>query len=197
MANIVTEMLRRRLLESAKGEVLPEGYTQKDMLVSNGAYVSLQLSLQYFTFDTSLIWDSVGSNRLMGNGSGFFGINASSGWRTNNTSQSQSYANMGVANTTDIYIVTYKRVAGLTSLVVNGESGSVSSPAPSASTLYLFNIQNNNTYRCYAKLGETFIYDQDDVLASHLIPCIDSDNHSGMFDVVRNIFFTHANFTTI
>ena len=195
MANTVTELLRRRF--GGKKGMLPEGYTQKDMLVSHGAYVSLQLNLQYFTFATSLMWDTVGRNSLMGSSQSFFGINTASGWRTNNKTQSDSYANMGVANTTDIYNVTYKRAAGLTSLVVNGESGSVSSSAPSTITLYLFNMQNNNTYRCYAKLGETFIYDQSNAIVSHLIPCIDSDNHSGMYDVVRNMFFTHANFTTI
>ena len=195
MASTVTELLRRRF--GGKKGILPEGYTQKDMLVSHGAYVSLQLDLQYFTFATSLMWGTVGRNSLIGNSQSYFGINTSSGWRTNDTPQSQSYTNMGVANTTDIYNVTYKREVGLTSLVVNGEEGSVATSARSATTLYLFNMQNNSTYRCYAKLGETFIYDQDNVLVSHLIPCIDSDNQSGMYDVVRNMFFTHANFTTI
>lgn len=187
---------RREMMAQAQGGGLPEGYTQKDWLVSNGAYKLIELSIQYFTLETSLMWKSLGLNQLMGNGSSFFGINTSNGWRTNGMSQSTSIAEFGTADTTSTYIITYKRTSSAHIITNNGVTHTTPASSAGAGNIILFNIQQNNTYRCWAKMGITKIYDANNVLVSHLIPCIDSDNVSGMYDVVRQIFISHNNFTT-
>ena len=187
---------RREMMAQAQGGGLPDGYTQKEWLVSNGAYTSLALNLQYFTLETSLMWTSLGSNQLIGNGSSFFGLNTSNGWRTNGMAQSTSIADFGTADTTSTYTITYKRTSSAHIISNNGVTHTTSANAASAGYIFIFNIQNSNTYRCRAKMGITKIYDANNALVSHLIPCIDSNNVSGMYDVVRQIFISHNTFTT-
>ena len=187
---------RREMMVQAQGGGLPEGYTQKDWLVSNGAYKLIELSIQYFTLETSLMWTSLEANQLMGNAYSFFGINTSNGWRTNGMSQSTSIAEFGTADTTSTYIITYKRTSSAHIITNNGVTHTTPASSAGAGNIILFNIQQNNTYRCWAKMGITKIYDANNALVSHLIPCIDSSNVSGMYDVVRQIFISHNNFTT-
>ena len=183
---------RREMMALEQGGGLPDGYTQKDWLVSNGAYKSIGLLMQYFTLETSLMWTSLGHNQLMGNGYSFFGLNTYNGWRTNRMAQSASIAEFGTADTTS----TYKRTSSAHIITNNGVTHTTTADSTSDGNIILFNIQNNNAYRCWAKMGITKIYDDNNALVSHLIPCIDSDNVSGMYDVVRQIFISHNNFTT-
>lgn len=192
-------LLRRRAAMMCKsGSILPDGYTQKEWLVSNKSYISLGLSLNYMTIETTLKWvDFSTSYAMMGSTNCFFGYNQGATlWRTNGMGTAGGYSEFAAPNTTDTYTIFYSRARTLVTFQINGVTATRTVSAVSAATLYLFNIANNNSYRMNAKLGVTKIYDGSGNLVSHLIPCVNANNQSGMYDVIRNTFYTTTSFTT-
>ena len=165
---------------------LPAGYTELQYIESTGTqYIDTGINKAKFIHDITFTVKN--NTNLMGN-------NAAGGAYWGQSRNSIDGFELGSQKIYTNSLVRQKIIfdtnAAQTTLTANNETISYGNGV-GRQTYYLFRI-NNASYYCSARLWGFEAYDQNDTLIQKLIPCKNSDNVVGMYDLVSGQFFTNA-----
>lgn len=182
-------------------QLLPYGYTQLEYLESTGTqYIITDFSTEStnIKLETSINWTNTTTRQIMGsNGGKFFGV-VNGYWQFGHAGTTLSSI---VANTNTWYdiefLTTQTSSTALTNtLTVNGIQASYSRTYSQAERSFILMSLGDTgsivstAYNARCKIKRTKIY-LNEILTRDFVPCKNSSNVIGMYDIVSGQFFAN------
>ena len=174
------------------GGILPSGYTQLDYIIGNSAIINTGLSsTKPYKYECEIMFSYLTQRQITGaNGGNFFGINNVGKWQgghsSNNSFNVQATANQWY------HVIYYRPSSGNVVLTIDGTDYSAYQTY-GENDIYLFSSTYATTNAMQYGAMKYFKLWLGDELKRHYIPCIDSNNVVGMYDIVNGAFYSSIN----
>ena len=179
---------RREMMVQKQGGVLPEGYTQLNYIENtNNARFSIRFYLP-FRYETEFAPDLA---NVGGQYACIFGVNSS--YQAAFVSNGKAY--IGNATSAGVFYANgvKAKVSGqvtssssTTTYIVDGEDTGLR--RPSNSSIWYF-FAGGTSYPARGKMYGFKMWNANDALIHHLIPCKDPNDVYGMYDIIGETFY--------
>lgn len=180
---------RRAMMEQAQGSVLPEGYTQLNYIENtNNASFLIRQSVP-FRYETEFAPDLT---NVSGQYACIFGTNSS----YQAAFVSNGKAHIGNATSANIFYANgvKAKVSGqvtssssTTTYIVDGVDTGL---RRSSTTVVWYFFSGGNSYEARGKMYGFKMWDTNDELVHHFIPCKDPNDVCGMYDIIGETFYS-------
>lgn len=197
---MTTQMLlarRRSMMKVGGGSVLPDGYTQFTWLSSIDSEGVLDTGVAVengkdFDLETTIKWSDLSrKNVKIGTSVLFFGIGFNGGWLF---CSANGIGDIGPAPQVDTEYILKLSYAGTTASIKVGDGNQydVADKSVDGSNFCFFSQDSLAHQWAKMSVGETSIK-VNGVVVAHLIPCKDSSDNYGMYNLVTSTFIAVNN----